>query len=165
MRCKWKRNAGKANCLPEDINNSSNITFANLYLYRVASNAPFPYAVKARLLPRPSLSQRSRLQPGSSRSTTQFSTKLTTRKIRSREIASLNISVTSLPPTAHESPVWPPERKSRNWQADSTASMAHVDATGNVYFIDARFQRIYAGRRKVATYARRDSPSNQLVGV
>jgi sugar lactone lactonase YvrE len=134
------------NCLPVDIDNCSNITFANLYLYRVTSTySPFPYAVKIKS----SRDLRFRNVHVYSPSKFAFDNAIFDQthnaEIRSREIASLNIS--GNPPQSqptNESPVLAAGAKVEKLVGGfNNIDAAIVDATGNVYFVDARFQRIY----------------------
>ena len=127
------------NCLPVDIDHCSNITFANLYLYRVMSTySPFPYAVKVKS------SRDLRFRNVHVYSPSKFAFDNTifdqthNTEIRAREIALLNISGDP-----------PPTRPALNAKVEKLVggfnnidSLA-VDDDGNVYFVDARFQRIY----------------------
>jgi len=125
------------NCLPLDIDNCSNITFANLYLYRVISTySPFPYAVKIRS------SRNLRFRNVHVYSPSKFAFDNTifdqtfNTEIRSREIAALNVS--GKPPVpARETKVEKLVGGFNN--IDSTV----VDADGNIYFVDARWGHIY----------------------
>ena len=133
------------NCLPVDIDNSSNITFANLYLYRVASNAPFPYAVRLASSRDIRFHNVHVYSPGKFTFDNTIFDQTHNVEIRSREIASLNISGNppQTPPT-HESPVLVPGAKVEKLAGGfNNIDGATVDAAGNVYFVDARFQRIY----------------------
>ncbi|HUJ72923.1 MAG TPA: glycosyl hydrolase family 28-related protein [Verrucomicrobiae bacterium] len=134
------------NCLPVDIDNCSNITFANLYLYRVTSTySPFPYAVKIRA----SRDLRFRNVHVYSPSKFAFDNAIYDQthetQIRTREIASLNVS--GAPPKSqppHVSSVLAAEAKVEKLVGGfNNIDAATVDAMGNVYFIDARFHRIY----------------------
>ena len=80
------------NCLPVEIDNSSNITFANLYLYRVASNAPFPYAVKLASSRNVRFRNVHVYSPGKFTFDNTIFDQTHNTEIRSREIAALNIS-------------------------------------------------------------------------
>ncbi len=134
------------NCLPVDIDNSSNITFANLYLYRVISTySPFPYAVKI------ASSRDLRFRNVHVYSPSKFAFDNTIfdqthhAEIRTREIASLNISGEQpQAPAVRESTVLAPGAKVEKLAGGfNNIESAVVDADGNVYFIDARFLRIY----------------------
>jgi len=94
------------NCLPVDIDNSSNVTFANLYLYRVAGNTPFPYAVKLTASHDIRFRNVHVYSPGKFTFDNTIFDQTHNVEIRSREIASLNVSGNPprTPPT-HESPV------------------------------------------------------------
>jgi sugar lactone lactonase YvrE len=133
------------NCLPVDIDNSSNITFANLYLYRVASNSPFPYGVKLASSHDIRFRNVHAYSPGKFTFDNTIFDQTHNAEIRSREIASLNISGNQpLIPPAHESPVLAPGAKVEKLVSGfNNIDGATVDVAGNVYFVDARFQRIY----------------------
>ncbi len=127
------------NCLPLDIDNSSNITFANLYLYRVmGSYSPFPYAVKIKS------SRDLRFRNVHVYGPSKFAFDNTifdqthNSEIRTREIASLTISGAA--PQTHPASGAKVEKLVGGFNnIDGTT----VDASGNVYFVDARWQRIY----------------------
>jgi sugar lactone lactonase YvrE len=134
------------NCLPVDIDNCENITFANLYLYRVMSTySPFPCAVKIKS------SRNLRFRNVHAYSPSKFTFDNTIcdlnhdTEIRAREIAALDIS--GVPPKsqpARESPVLAAGAKVEKLVGGfNNIDGMTVDATGNVYFVDARFQRIY----------------------
>ena len=149
------------NCLPVDIDNSSNITFANLYLYRVAGNIPFPYAVKLTASHDIRFRNVHVYSPGKFTFDNTVFDQTHNVEIRSREIASLDIS--GNPPQTlptHASPVLAPGAKVEKLAGGFNGiDGATVDTAGNVYFIDARFQRIYrwsAESREVILV--RDSP-------
>jgi sugar lactone lactonase YvrE len=150
------------NCLPVDIDNCSNITFANLYLYRVMSiYSPFPYAVKIRA----SRDLRFRNVHVYSPSKFAFDNTIFDQthdtQIRAREIASLNISGNPLKSQpASVSSVLAAEAKVEKLVGGfNNIDAATVDAMGNVYFVDARFQRIYrwSAERRDLTIVR-DNP-------
>ena len=150
------------NCLPLDIDNSSNIIFANLYLYRVVSTySPFPYAVRISS----SRDLRFRNIHLYSPSKLAFDNTIFDQthgaEIRSREIASLNIS--GNPPqnqVPRQSPVLAAGAKVEKLAGGfNNIDNVTVDAVGNVCFLDTRFQRIYRWSpetREVALV--RDSP-------
>ncbi len=149
------------NCLPVDIDNSSNITFANLYLYRVASNAPFPYAVKLTSSRDLRFRNVHVYSPGKFTFDNTVFDQTHNSEIRSREIASLDISGNQpqVPP-ARESPVLAPGAKVEKLVGGfNNIDGATVDTAGNVYFVDARFQRIYrwSPENRAVTLVR-DSP-------
>lgn len=125
------------NCLPVDIDNCNNITFANLYLYRVMSTySPFSCAVKIKS------SRNLRFRNVHAYSPSKFTFDNTifdqthNTEIRSREIALLNVS--GKPPV--------PTREAKVEKLvggfNNIDSLA-VSPNGDVYFVDARFQRIY----------------------
>jgi len=135
------------NDLPLEMENCSHITFANLYLYRVMSTySPFPYAVKMIKSCRDIRFRNVHLYgPSKFNFDNTIFDETHGVGIRTREIAALNISVD--PPKAkpaHESPVIASGAKMEELASgfnniDGTA----VDANGNVYFVDARWNRIY----------------------
>ena len=125
------------NCLPVDIDHCTNITLANLFLYRVMSTySPFPYAVNI------ASSRDLRFRNLHVYSPSKFAFDNTVfdqphnAEIRCREIAALNVSGTPSV-TAHAMKV---ERLIGGF--NNIDGMA-VDAEGNVYFVDARWGRIY----------------------
>ena len=134
------------NDLPLEMENCSNITLANLYLYRVGSvYSPFPYAVKIKA----SKDIRFRNVHVYGPSKLNFDNTIYDEThdawIRTREIASLTISggAPNRQP-AHESPVLARGAKVEKLvggfnNIDGTA----VDAAGDVWFVDARWSRIY----------------------
>ncbi len=133
------------NCLPVDIDNSSNITFANLYLYRVAGNTPFPYAVKLTASHDLRFRNVHVYSPGKFTFDNTIFDQTHNVEVRSREIASLNIS--GNPPQTlptHASPILAPGAKVEKLASGFNGiDGATVDTAGNAYFIDPRFQRIY----------------------
>ena len=125
------------NCLPLDIDNCSNLTFANLYLYRVMSTySPFPYAVKIKS----SRDLRFRNVHVYSPSKFAFDNTIFDQangvEIRESEIASLDIS--GNPPKRQ-----PGTSVEKLVGGFNNIDSATVDSAGNVYFVDARWQRIY----------------------
>ncbi len=135
------------NALPLRIENSTNVTFANLYLYRVIRMiSPFPYGVLI------NSSQNIEFCGIHVYSPTKFSFDNTINdlthdsQIRDREIARLTISGKV------------PSEKDRDSESPVIASGAHiekvvdgfefidgatVDRQGNIYFVDSRWHRIY----------------------
>ncbi len=133
------------NCLPVDIENSRNVTFANLYLYRVAGNTPFPSAVKLTASRDLRFRNVHVYSPGKFTFDNTLFDQTHNVEVRSREIASLNISGNrpQTPPT-HASLVLAPGAKVEKLAGGFNGiDSATVDAAGNVYFVDARFQRVY----------------------
>jgi sugar lactone lactonase YvrE len=132
--------------LPLDIRDSSNITFANLHMYRVVSaNQPFPYAIAISN----SRNIRFRNVHCYSDNKVSFDNAVYDRthnlEIRQREFSWLTIS--------GETPQASPKRSSSvlvdGAKVEKVASGffnisgGAVDSSGNVYFVDARWQTIY----------------------
>lgn len=134
------------NCLPVDIDNCRNITFANLWLYRVMSTyCPFPGAVKIKS----SRDLRFRNVHLYSPSKFAFDNTMVDQthgvEIRTREIARLDIS--GEPPRARAVPAPPVVALGAKVEKlvggfNNIDNMA-VGADGKVYFVDVRWQRIY----------------------
>lgn len=134
------------NDLPVDIDNCRDLTFGNLYLYRIGSIAsPFPYAMKMKSSREIRFRNIHVYGPGKFNFDDTLFVETHGVGIRAREIASLDISgdaPQSRP--AHESPVLARDARLEKVTGgfnniDSTA----VDAAGNVWFVDARWSRIY----------------------
>jgi hypothetical protein len=132
--------------LPLDIRDSSNITFANLHMYRVVSSyQPFPYAVKVTN----STNIRFRNVHCYSDSKVSFDNALYDQtyniEVRQREFAWLTISgrAPQLQPQ-QPSPVLAEGAKVEK-VADGffNISGGAVDSSGAVYFVDAKWQTIY----------------------
>lgn len=133
--------------LPLDIRDSSNITFANLHMYRVVSSyQPFPYAIKI------TNSNNIRFRNVHCYSDSKVSFDNTVYdvthnvEIRQREFSWLTVSGNA--PAAnllHPSHVL---AKSANVEKLAggffNISGGAVDSSGNVYFVDARWQTIYS---------------------
>jgi len=134
------------NCLPVEIENSSNLLFANLYLYRVIRIvSPFPYGVRIWN------SKNLEFRGVHTYSPSKFTYNNTIFdvdhdfEIRSREISKLNISGNAPKiVTPKSSPI----------KQDGTRVLkvaggfefidgSVADKSGNVYFVDARWRRIY----------------------
>jgi sugar lactone lactonase YvrE len=134
------------NDLPVEIDNCHDLTFANLYLYRIGSIAsPFPYGVKMKSSRDIRFRNVHLYSPGKLAFDNTLFDETHDVSIRTREIASLSISGAAPGQRrAHESPVLAPGAKVEKLvdgfnNIDSTS----VDADGNVWFIDARWSRIY----------------------
>jgi hypothetical protein len=133
--------------LPLDIRDSSNITFANLHMYRVVSSyQPFKYAVKITN----SSNIRFRNVHCYSDSKVSFDTTVYdqthTTEIRQRELSWLTVSGAAPPVSPqHLSPVLADGAKLEQVASGFfNISGGAVDAAGNVYFVDARWQTIYS---------------------
>jgi hypothetical protein len=129
--------------LPLDIENCRNITFANLYLFRIVST--FPYAVKTHASHNLRFRNVHVYSPsGLTFDNTVFDQTYNV-EIRSYEIAALDIS--GNPPQTRpprESPVLAPGAKVEKL----VGGFNHIDsmvvhAAGDIYFLDARWQSIY----------------------
>jgi sugar lactone lactonase YvrE len=134
------------NALPLDIEGCTDLTFGNLYLYRVMSTySPFPHAVRVRS----SANLRFRNVHVYSPSKFAFDETLYDQThavgVRSREIAALDLS--GQPPTRRPTPA--PAVLARGTGVEKLAGGFNnidsltVDAAGDVYFVDARWHRIY----------------------
>jgi hypothetical protein len=132
--------------LPLDIRDSSNITFANLHMYRVVSSSqPFPYAVKVTN----STNIRFRNVHCYSDSKVSFDNAVYDQtyniEVRQREFAWLTISGDA-PQIQHKepSPVLAEGAKVEKVAGGFfNISGGAVDSSGNVYFVDAKWQTIY----------------------
>jgi Pectate lyase superfamily protein/SMP-30/Gluconolactonase/LRE-like region len=132
--------------LPLDIRDSSNITFANLHMYRVVSSyQPFPYAVKVAN----STNIRFRNVHCYSDSKVSFDNALYDQthniEVRQREFAWLTISGDAPQLQQKEpSPVLAEGAKVEKLGGGFfNISGGAVDSSGNVYFVDAKWQTIY----------------------
>ena len=132
--------------LPLDIRDSSNITLANLHMYRVVSaHQPFPYAVKV------SNSRNIRFRNIHCYSDSKVSFDNTVYdqtynvEIRPREFAWLTISGAAPPARPKKSsPVLAQGSKLEKVVGGFfNISGGAVDSAGNVYFVDAKWQSIY----------------------
>ena len=132
--------------LPLDIRDSSNITFANLHMYRVVSSSqPFPYAVKVTN----STNIRFRNVHCYSDSKVSFDNVLYDQtynvEIRQREFAWLTISGSAPPLQPKQSSAVLVEGSKVEKVAGGffNISGGAVDSSGNLYFVDAKWQTIY----------------------
>jgi hypothetical protein len=132
--------------LPVDIRDSSNITFANLHMYRVVSAyQPFPYAITVTN----SKNIRFRNVHCYSDSKVSFDTtvydRINNTGIRQREFSWLTISGAAPPVRASK----PSAVLAEGAKAEKVASGffnisgGAVDRSGNIYFVDAKWQTIY----------------------
>ncbi len=132
--------------LPLDIRDSSNITIANFHIYRVVSSyQPFPYAVKVS----GSKDIRFRNVHCYSDSKASFDNAVFDQthnaEIRQREFSWLTLSGNAPSSRAPEAPpvLVPGARLEKVAGGFFNISGGAVDATGNLYFVDARRQTIY----------------------
>jgi sugar lactone lactonase YvrE len=132
--------------LPLEIDGSSDVTIANMHLYRVISSyQPFPHAIRV------SNSKNIRFRNIHSYSNSKVAFDVTIydqthgREVRQREFAWLTL--TGMPPAAK-----PPRRSVVLAAGASVEKLAGgffnisggaVDPAGDFYFVDARFQRIH----------------------
>jgi hypothetical protein len=132
--------------LPLDIRDSSNITIANLHMYRVVSSyQPFPYAVKVTN----STNIRFRNFHCYSDSKVSFDNALYDQtyniEVRQRELAWLTISGRAPEPQQKQpSPILAEGAKVEKVAGGFfNISGGAVDSSGAVYFVDAKWQTIY----------------------
>jgi sugar lactone lactonase YvrE len=132
--------------LPLDIRDSSDITIANLHMYRVVSSyQPFPYAIKVS----DSKNIRFRNVHCYSDSKASFDNAVFDQthntEIRQREFSWLTISGAAPSPHAPESAsvLAPGAKLEKIAGGFFNISGGAVDASGNIYFVDARRQTIY----------------------
>lgn len=132
--------------LPLDIRDSSDITIANFHIYRVVSSyQPFPYAIKVSS----SKNIRFRNIHCYSDSKASFDNAVFDQthgvEIRQREFSWLTLSGNAPSPRAQEvAPVLAPDTKLEKVAGGFfNISGGAVDATGNLYFVDAKKQTIY----------------------
>src|SRR5271170_491920 len=132
--------------LPLDIRDSSNITFANLHMYRVVSSSqPFPYAVKITN----SKNIRFRNFHCYSDSKVSFDNALYDQtdniEVRQREFAWLTISASApkVQPKQPSSVLAEGAKVGKVAGGFFNISGGAVDSSGNVYFVDAKWQTIY----------------------
>ena len=133
-------------CLPLDIRNSSNITLANLHMYRVVSSyQPYPYAIRVSA----SHDIRFRNVHVYSDAKVSFDNSVFDMthdfQLRQREFSWLTVSGDApQPPPAQISSVLESRAKvDRLTSGFFNISGGAVDSTGNLYFVDARKQTIY----------------------
>ena len=148
--------------LPLDIRNSSNVTFANLHMYRVVSMVqPFKYAITVN----DSSNIRFRNVHCYSDSKVSFDTTVYDQthnsEIRQREFSWLTISGrTPTHRATHASTVLSEGAKLEKLAGDFfNISGGAVDRSGNVYFVDAKWQTIYRWTIATAQVSKvRDNP-------
>lgn len=151
--------------LPLEIDNSSNITVASLFMYRVISSyQPFPWAVKVSR----SRNIRFRNLHCFSNSKVSFDAAVydqtNNAELRQREFASLTLSGEVLRPHAKVPFVTAPGAKLEKLAGGFyNASGGAVSPNGDFYFVDAKWQRIYkwdVTKRQLLTV--RDAPQDPV---
>ena len=132
--------------LPLDIRDSSDITIANFHIYRVVSSyQPFPYAIKVSN----SKNIRFRNVHCYSDSKASFDNAVFDQshnvEIRRREFSWLTLSGNAPPSRSPEAPpvIAPGAKLEKVAGGFFNISGGAVDASGNLYFVDARRQTIY----------------------
>ena len=147
--------------LPVDIDLSSDITFANLFLYRVGTEIPFPYAVRVARSHDLHLRGVHVYSPGKLSFDNTLFDQTHDVSVRAREIAWLSLSgAAPAPPPPRASAVLAPgARLERVAGGFTNIDGSAVDAAGNVYFIDGAWQTIYRWSPETRELALvRDSP-------
>jgi sugar lactone lactonase YvrE len=133
-------------CLPLDIRNSSNITLANLHMYRVVSSyQPYPYAIRV------SASHDIRFRNVHVYSDAKFSFDNSIYdmthdyNLRQREFSWLTVSgeAPQAAPAQNSTIVEPRAKVEKFSSGFFNVSGGAVDSNGNLYFVDARKQTIY----------------------
>jgi sugar lactone lactonase YvrE len=152
--------------LPLEIDGCSDLTFANFHLYRVISSfQPFPYAIKIAN----SKNIRFRNMHHYSNSKVAFDATIYDEthhaEVRQREFAWLTLSGKPPAPAPNRpSPVLAPGAKVQKLAGNFfNISGGAVDPAGDLYFVDAHWQRIYrwsAAARQLSTV--RDSPLDPI---
>ena len=132
--------------LPLDIRDSSDVTIANLHMYRVVSSyQPFPYAIKLTN----SKNIRLRNIHCYSDSKASFDNALFDQthhlEIRQREFARLTVSGNALPQVRSSTPPFLADGAKVERLADGffNISGGAVSKSGDLYFVDAKWQTIY----------------------
>ncbi len=131
--------------LPVDIDASSDLTFANVFLYRVTTPVPFPYAIRVNRSHDLHFRGLHVYSPGKLSIDNTLLDQAHGTEVRAREIAWLEVS--GHPPAAPPprlSPVRAPGAEAEKVAGGFTnIDGAAVDRSGNVYFVDAARQTIY----------------------
>jgi sugar lactone lactonase YvrE len=132
--------------LPLEISRSKNITIANYHGYRVVSSfQPFPYAIRVS----DSDAIRFRNVHVDSDSKASFDNSVFNQtdrtEVRAREFSGLNVpgTATSAPAAGPSHVLEPGARVERLASGFFNISGAAIDASGQLYFVDAHWQRIY----------------------
>ncbi len=132
-------------CLPYDIEDCSDLIFANVYLYRVTTDFAFPYGVKVSNSSNIVFHGLHAYSPGKTSYDNTVFDQTHNVEYRSREIASLTLSGNA---PAKQAVVAGPElapgaKVEKRIGGFEDIDGAAVDAKGGVYFVDPRPQRIY----------------------
>ncbi|MEI8343100.1 MAG: glycosyl hydrolase family 28-related protein, partial [Verrucomicrobiota bacterium] len=152
--------------LPVSIENCSNLLFANLYLYRVGSDFPFPCGVKITASQDIVFRGVHAYSPGKTTFDSTILDATNNREVRSREIAWLTVPGKSADsPSIAASAVLEDGAKVQKCAGGfDFIDGAAVDANGNVYFVDGPVHRIYRwspGKKVLALV--RDNPIDPLL--
>ncbi|MFT3829359.1 MAG: glycosyl hydrolase family 28-related protein [Opitutaceae bacterium] len=130
--------------LPLEIVDSRDLTIGNLYLYRVDTDTPFPCGVAIENSRGVDLRGVHVYSPGKLTYDNTVRDRSNGIDVRSREIAWLKISDTL--PSTPAAP-WPPTAEGAQLERVATgftnADAMVVDAAGDAFFLDARWQRIH----------------------
>lgn len=147
--------------LPVDIDQSSNVTFANLFLYRVGTEVPFPYAVRVARSHDLHFRGVHVYSPGKLSFDNTLFDQTHDVSVRAREIAWLNVSgaTPATPPPQASAVLAPGAQLTKVAGGFTNIDGTAVDAAGNVYFIDGAWQTIYRWSPETRELALvRDSP-------
>ena len=131
--------------LPVEIDDSSNITFANLFLYRVGTEVPAPYAVRVTGSRDLHFRGIHVYSPGKLSFDNTLFDQTHDVSVRAREIAWLECSgaAPAAPPPRVSAVLAPGARLEKVAGGFTNIDGAAVDAAGDVYFIDGAWQTIY----------------------
>ena len=147
-------------CLPYDIQDCENLTFANVYLYRVTTDFAFPYGVKVSNSRNIVFHGLHAYSPGKTTYDNTVFDQTHGIEYRSREIASLTITGNApAKRIAAAGPELAPGAKVEKCIGGfEDIDGAAVDAKGDIYFTDPRPQRIYRWSAEGGLSLVRDNP-------
>jgi len=152
--------------LPVSIVNCSNLLFANLYLYRVSIESPFPCGVKTESSHDIDFRGIRTYSPGKTTFDCTIIDATTGREVRSREIARVTVpgkQPDGVPAAGKSSPRENSAKPEKCAGGFDFIDGATVDAEGNIYFVDGGTHRIYRwspGKRELTLV--RDNPIDPL---